>query len=53
MVMDDFNGAVVDFDVGENVTVILLDNNDVFVSGMRIYYQPVKLRLPEDVGKIK
>lgn len=48
---DDFpEGAkVVDFAVGENITAILLDNNEVYWSGKRIAYKPERIKLPSHV----
>lgn len=32
---------------------ILFDNNEVFWSGKKIAYTPERMKLPENVGKIK
>ena len=42
-----------DFDVGEDVMAILLSNNKVYWSGMRLAYKPELLKLDYDkIGKV-
>ena len=54
VVNDDFKSAkIVDFDIGEDVTVILLDNNEVFWCGSKLAYKPERLKLPKNIAKIK
>ena len=54
VVNDDFKSSkILDYDIGEDVTAILLENNDVFWSGSKLAYKPEKLKLPKDVAKIK
>lgn len=54
VVNDDFkNSRIVDYDIGEDVTAILLDNNEVMWSGMKLAYKPERLKLPKDIAKIK
>ena len=37
------------FDLGDNITIILLDNGDLFWAGLRLAYKPERLRIPKDV----
>ncbi len=53
VVNDDFQSKIVDFDIGEDVTAILLENNEVFWCGSKLAYKPEKLKLPKDIAKIK
>ena len=54
VVNEDFvNQKIVDFDIGEDIMAILLNNNEVYWSGIRMAYKPEKLKLPKDIGKIK
>ena len=42
----EFKGKKIqDFDISEDTLVILLENNDVYWSGMKLEYQPTKLKL--------
>jgi hypothetical protein len=53
-VREDFKDSKIkDFAVGENITAVLLDNDQVFWSGCKLAYKPERLRLPNDIGKIK
>lgn len=53
VVNDNFQDKkIIDFAVGEDITVVLLDTNEVYWSGSKIYYKPEKLRLPDGIGKI-
>lgn len=47
------NAKIVDFAVGNNILGILLDNNEVYWSGKRIIFHPERMKLPENIGKIK
>ena len=54
VVNEDFaNQKIVDFDIGEDIMAILLNNNEVYWSGIRMAYKPERLKLPKDIGKIK
>lgn len=48
------NNKVVDYEIGEDCMVILLDNNEVWWTGMRLEYRPKLLKLPyNSMGRIK
>jgi len=43
VVNDNFlDKKIIDFAVGEDITVVLLDTNEVYWSGSKIYYKPEK-----------
>ena len=43
MVNDNFlDKKIIDFAVGEDITVVLLDTNEVYWSGSKLYYKPEK-----------
>ena len=46
---DDFkNHKIIDYDIGEDIMVLLTDNNKVFWSGIRIAYKPELMKIPEE-----
>ncbi len=54
MITEDFGGKkILDFEIGEDIMVILLEDNEVFWSGIKMAYKPEKLKLPNSIGKIK
>lgn len=44
---------VLDFAVGEDITAVHLENDQVFWSGCKLAYKPEKMRLPKDIAKLK
>jgi len=43
VVNDNFlDKKIIDFAVGEDITVVLLDTNEVYWSGSKLYYKPEK-----------
>eukprot|EP01016_Furgasonia_blochmanni_P044116 TRINITY_DN6095_c0_g1_i3.p2 TRINITY_DN6095_c0_g1~~TRINITY_DN6095_c0_g1_i3.p2 ORF type:complete len:225 (+),score=68.31 TRINITY_DN6095_c0_g1_i3:756-1430(+) len=48
MINEDFkNAKIKDYAIGENISIVLLDNNEVYWSGLRLAYKPERLKLPE------
>ena len=39
---------IIDFDVGENIVVLLLETHEVYWMGLRLAYKPELLKLAED-----
>ncbi|CAD8142128.1 unnamed protein product [Paramecium pentaurelia] len=53
VVRDKFgNNKIVDFVVAEDLVAVLLDNNEVYWSGSKAEYSPVRFPLPSGIAKI-
>jgi len=49
VVTEDFKSKVINYEIGENIMILILENKEVWWSGIKIAYKPQKLMLESDV----